>query len=161
MHAHKQPEVGYVQGIYSSLISIICGCMTGLIRVMCCRKDLTFKTTPVDFVANATIASSAQKVQHLTESIPTFINCTTSTGHDMDWRHAVKSSSKYYGTYPVYKNFIWYPSVSFTTSFLWFLLLMILFQFIPALMFDFVSFFMPGKRKSYVIINVTLLIQLS
>lgn len=140
----NEPVPGYVEGMHSGM-AIICGGMTGLIRTMYVGKTSVSKQTPVDFVINATLVSAWHRAERLSAGIPIY-NCTDAEDNPMFWKQSFKVVEDAFEKYAPYEKIMWYPNISFTSSYTWHLMSLLLFQIFPAIMFD--TFWILSGRKA-------------
>lgn len=133
-YSAEHPFKGYVEGMNSG-IAIIAGGMTGTIRSIYAGEKSTAKATPVDYLASATIASAWQRSIDL-QSEPLFYNCTDAVENSMLWNQSFKMGKDSFLTYPPYEKIMWYPNMSFTSSYTWHVLSICLFQILPAMLMD-------------------------
>jgi hypothetical protein len=99
--------------------------------------------TLVDYVANATIVSAFRRsVTPLKDVL--FFNCTnvdpifSKEGLNMINKHIYK--------HVPLKSLVWYPNYQITNSLLWHKISLVLFQLIPALIFDALSLISGSKK---------------
>lgn len=144
-YALNEPFQGYVDGLNSG-IAIVCGGMTGFIRTMYVGHKAVAKITPIDYVINATIAS-AWKCATTPKEDPRilFYNCTDAEENPYLWESGAVYGKKTFYEYAPLEKLIWYPKISYTSSYIWHMISLLLFQVIPAMILDFLKL-MSGKK---------------
>jgi alcohol-forming fatty acyl-CoA reductase len=140
----SEPFEGFVEGLNSG-IGIICGAMTGFIRSMYACEGSHIKFSPADFVVNATIASAWKRTTVEKEEFLVF-NCTDSEKHMVEWREALDIVHPYFLKYAPHEKLVWYPKMNFTSSYIWQMTSLILFQLLPAMFFDLILVLSGRKR---------------
>lgn len=132
----SEPIKGYMEGFNSGL-GLISATMTGFVRISCVGETSIIKFTPADYVINATIAS-AWKRSTLPVGELLVYNSSEPEEHSLTWRQLVAVAKDDALSFVPYDKLLWYPSFSLTSNYYWYLINVILFQFIPALLLDLV-----------------------
>lgn len=132
----SEPIKGYMEGFNSGL-GLISATMTGFVRISCVGETSIIKFTPADYVINATIAS-AWKRSTLPVGELLVYNSSEPEEHSLTWRQLVKVAKDDALSFVPYDKLLWYPSFALTSNYYWYLINVILFQFIPALLLDLV-----------------------
>lgn len=140
----SEPFEGFVEGIHSGM-GLTCGGMTGLIRSMYFGKDALAKFTPADYLINATIVSAWKRAETPSDDI-LFFNCTDSDDNPLTWKKSVELGNKYFPIYPPLENLLWYPKISYTSSYIWHMVSLFLFQLLPAIFID-IALVLAGKKR--------------
>lgn len=147
----KEPLEGFVEGMQSTM-GLICAAMSGFARNMYSPKGIRIRMSPVDFVINATIASAWKKTTLAKNDDVLFYTCTDADENPLTWEKSIEISQKYLLKYAPYKKIIWYPRFTYTTSFVWHLISLLLFQLIPAAFLDGFRF-LSGSKPMWVASN--------
>jgi alcohol-forming fatty acyl-CoA reductase len=140
----KEPFEGFVEGMNSG-IGIICGAMTGFIRSMYACDKAIIKFSPADFVINATIVSAWRRTTEPEGQLMVY-NCTDAETNPLEWREASKLVQPYFLKNAPYEKLVWYPNLNFTSSYIWHMTSLFLFQLLPAIFFDFILILSGRKR---------------
>lgn len=133
-YSEREPFKGYVAGMNSG-IAIISGGMTGMIRSIYVGDKSAAKATPVDYLANATIASAWKRSIDLRDE-PLYYNCTDDKENTMLWNQSFKMVKEFFISCAPYENIMWYPNIAFTSNYTWHIISLVLFQIIPAIFLD-------------------------
>jgi len=117
-------------------MALVAGGITGILRTMLITDESKAKVTPVDFVINSTIASVWRRSLERSGEI-LFFNCDADKSAIL-WR----DKFKILGNYKIWslsvpcEKLLWYPRLSLTKSFVWHKMSLLLFQLLPAVLFD-------------------------
>jgi len=142
--AFSEPIEGWVEGMTSGIIGMVCGIMTGLLQTVYCSEDSMNRMTPVDFVVNATIVS-AYKKSLVPAHEALFFNCTDSEENLISSRASVNIVVKYAHEFVPEKSLLMYPNCTTTSNFNWHILRLYIFQLLPAYFYD-LCFFLTGNK---------------
>lgn len=116
-------------------IAIICGVMTGLVRSMCVGEGVAAKVTPADYLISATIASAWKKSTVSSDELLIY-NCTDAENNPLLWKKTFEIGKQYVLENAPYDSLVWYPSINFTSNYIWHKTSLLLFQLLPAILFD-------------------------
>lgn len=141
--AVEEPFKGYISGMHSG-IGIICGGMTGFIRSMYVGNESEAKLTPVDYTVNATIVAAWNRSLVSSDELLVY-NCTDSKENPFLWKQGAVVAKKPFYDFAPYEKLFWYPKISYTSSYAWHMISMILFQLFPAILYDLVRLLSGGK----------------
>lgn len=140
----NEPFEGYIEGLNSG-IGIICGIMSGFIRSMYASDGSGIKFSPADFVINATIASAWKRSTAPRDEFLVF-NCTDAESHKIEWKESMKLAYPYFLKYAPYEKLVWFPNASITSSYVWHMISLVLFQLLPAVFADLILVLSGRKR---------------
>lgn len=118
-------------------MGLISAAMTGVVRTVYVGETTKVKFTPGDFMINATIASAWKRSTSPPGELLFFNSSDTGYG-PLTWRNLFEIASEHVYKYVSYEKMIWYPNVTFTTSYLIYVISVFLFQIVPSLLMDFV-----------------------
>ncbi|CRL04379.1 CLUMA_CG017470, isoform A [Clunio marinus] len=110
-------------------------------------NDAGAKITPADYLASATIASAWKKSQTKNDDV-LFYNCTSTNENTFLWRESFEKNKHLFMEYAPYKKIIWYPNLTFTSSYIWNMTCLILFQLFPAMFLDLFRM-LSGKKPIF------------
>lgn len=130
----NEPIKGFMEGLHSGM-AVMCGVMTGFVRNAFSGETTIVKFTPADYVISATIASAWKRSTTPTGEILVY-NCTESDEIAFSWRKLIQMTTEDIYNYPPYEKLFWYPRISVTSSKLWRLITIFLFQILPAMFID-------------------------
>lgn len=139
----NEPVKGYIEGMHSGM-GIICGGMTGFLRTICVDKESRLTYTPADYAISATIVS-AWKRAVASEGDLLIFNCTDALEKPLHWDKIIQYTERANLESPPYDKLFWYPYVTITSSYTWFMLMLVLFQLLPAMLFDLVRLISGNK----------------
>jgi hypothetical protein len=113
------------------------------------RVHLTF----VDFVANAAIVSASNRYESNSQEV-LFFNCTNH--NPQTWKKVVAMMNKHIHKNVPLKSLIWFPRLQTTEFLFWHKISLLLFQLIPAMLIDILSF-VSGKKQPLATIFMSVL----
>lgn len=142
-YSSEEPFKGYVEGLSSGL-GIVAGGMTGFIRSMLVGVTSNAKIIPVDFTINATIASAWKRSTTPKDELLVF-NCTDAEENPYPWKFGSVVAEKPFFEFAPYEKLIWYPKISYTSSYAWHMISVFLFQLLPAIFYDIIKLLSGGK----------------
>lgn len=139
----KEPIKSYIEGLNSGM-GLMCGVMTGFVRIVFSEETTIVKFTPADYVINATVASAWKRSTEPPGHLLIF-NCTEHHEMSFSWKQFLSMCEKYIYNYPPYEKLLWYPRISMTSNKLWRTISVYTFQIIPALFLDAILFILRKK----------------
>lgn len=132
----EEPIKLYIEGLHSGM-GLMCGGLTGFVRTIYAAETTIAKFTPADYVISATIASAWKRSTSPAGDI-LFYNCTESDKTPLTWRKFLELSKDDMLKYPPYEKLLWYPRISMTSNYTWYIIAVTLFQIIPSSVMDLV-----------------------
>jgi fatty acyl-CoA reductase len=139
---YKEPLEGWINNFYGP-IALITGIAAGVARVSLVNKKTTIQIVPVDYTANAILAS-AWDVANGQYDRPKIFNFAPCQDNVMVFERLFELLMTYMKEIPL-KRAIWYYTYTPVTSVRLYSILHILYHVIPAFLID-LRFFLMGKK---------------
>ncbi|XP_049840511.1 putative fatty acyl-CoA reductase CG5065 [Schistocerca gregaria] len=140
--ALKDPFPGWVD-THNGPMGLLIGASSGILRSLRGDGNMHTDLLPVDFVANSLIAAAWDTAVNRWCKMPVY-NCTTSSDMPVTWNELVKIGQDLYTQFPSPKM-LWYPSGAIHRNCIVYIICLVLFQFLPAIIVD-AALVLSGKK---------------
>ncbi|XP_055545151.1 putative fatty acyl-CoA reductase CG5065 [Wyeomyia smithii] len=140
--ACKEPIPGWVEGT-NGPTGLMIGAARGVIRSMHCNPEYDAELVPVDITMNAIIVLAAERINSTNREVM-FCNVSNSNTNPLTWGTALETGRKQLFKAPLCFA-LWYPDGSLKTSYYYHMLCVILFQYLPAFLIDFLLIVLRKK----------------
>lgn len=140
----KEPFEGWNDNI-RNFMALCVAVGNGLVRVVHFSKNKVMSDfVPCDFVTNAMMASSAQKISSADKKI-SVVNCSFGKQFPNSFEDLVKQAENLAVEHLPFENMIWYPHVEGSSIYPIYVVKFFLYQMLPAIFIDFMLILMFKK----------------
>lgn len=145
--AWKEPVPGWIEGT-NGPTGLMIGGGRGVIRTMHCNPEYDSGLMPVDVTMNGVIILGAERINAGANPKPLFCNISSGDVNPITWGEALEA-----GRTKLYENplcfALWYPDGSIKSNYLYHMLCVVLFHYLPAYLIDFLLIVL--RRKPFMI----------
>uniref|UniRef100_A0A0C9QQZ1 Fatty acyl-CoA reductase n=1 Tax=Fopius arisanus TaxID=64838 RepID=A0A0C9QQZ1_9HYME len=136
LNSWSQPTVGWVDNVNSGACGFIAGIAKGLFRTFQATPNTLLDVIPVDMVVS-TILAAAERAHQDPENLHIF-HCTSNTINPTTWDEYCEEVVRACREHPC-ENLLWYPKARIRKNYLRNLLVLYVFQIIPAFIINSIS----------------------
>uniref|UniRef100_A0A182PEG6 Fatty acyl-CoA reductase n=1 Tax=Anopheles epiroticus TaxID=199890 RepID=A0A182PEG6_9DIPT len=145
--AMKDPLPGWGEGT-NGPTGLLIGAGRGVIRSMHCNAEYLADFMPVDVTMNAIIAIGTERMANARKEDVMYYNLTSSSDNPISWGEVLEKGRKILNENP-FCFALWYPDGSIKSNYLYHLLCVIFFHYLPAYLIDFLLLLL--RRKPFLV----------
>ncbi|EAA03772.5 AGAP002279-PA [Anopheles gambiae str. PEST] len=145
--AMKEPLPGWGEGT-NGPTGLLIGAGRGVIRSMHCNGEYLADFMPVDVTMNAIIAIGTERMANARKEDVMYYNLTSSADNPISWGEVLEMGRGILNQNP-FCFALWYPDGSIKSNYLYHLLCVVLFHYLPAYLIDFLMVLL--RRKPFLV----------
>uniref|UniRef100_A0A8D8GG31 Fatty acyl-CoA reductase n=1 Tax=Culex pipiens TaxID=7175 RepID=A0A8D8GG31_CULPI len=145
--AWREPIPGWIEGTHGPT-GLMIGGGRGVIRTMHCNPEYDSGLMPVDVTMNGVIILGAERMNTGFQQNTLFCNIASGNVNPITWGDALEAGRKKLYDNPLCFS-LWYPDGSIKSNYLYHMLCVVLFHYLPAYLIDFLLIIL--RRKPFMI----------
>ncbi|XP_052565321.1 putative fatty acyl-CoA reductase CG5065 isoform X2 [Culex pipiens pallens] len=145
--AWREPIPGWIEGTHGPT-GLMIGGGRGVIRTMHCNPEYDSGLMPVDVTMNGVIILGAERINTGFQQNTLFCNIASGNVNPITWGDALEAGRKKLYDNPLCFS-LWYPDGSIKSNYLYHMLCVVLFHYLPAYLIDFLLIIL--RRKPFMI----------